>query len=279
MAKPLDSFYQDFITVCSHGYQALGYTRSDSPLIQNQWQSSAAFPPSYGAMGRYRILETLRLAQSVGARRILEVAAGGGFMSACLASGADEVWLNDLRPTESLDHWVHGDKMRWIEGDLFDLKFDKPFDLVVAAEVLEHAAHGDRLIHRLFDYTKPGGTVLITTPNGDNSRSNLPTYSQLTEQDRINFESEQFKPDADGHLFLYTTQEITTLLEAAGFENVSVTLSVTPFISGQCGLRFLPQLKVFAPIYVALDRFFLSVSDSIARKWATQLIATARRPH
>jgi SAM-dependent methyltransferase len=44
---------------------------------------------------------------------------------------------------------------------------DRSFDFVVAVEVLEHVAEDDRFIQNVARVLKPGGTFLMTTPNGD----------------------------------------------------------------------------------------------------------------
>jgi SAM-dependent methyltransferase len=44
---------------------------------------------------------------------------------------------------------------------------DGHFDLVVAVEVLEHVERDDLFVRHAFRVLKPGGTFLMTTPNGD----------------------------------------------------------------------------------------------------------------
>lgn len=46
------------------------------------------------------------------------------------------------------------------------IPFDnKAFDLVVAAEILEHVANPDVFLREIYRVLKPGGIILITTPN------------------------------------------------------------------------------------------------------------------
>ena len=72
-----------FSEVCREGYSVLGRTGPDVSR-QTPWQYGAGYPPSYEAFGRLRFLKTLELAKTINAKRVLEVAAGDGFLSACL---------------------------------------------------------------------------------------------------------------------------------------------------------------------------------------------------
>jgi hypothetical protein len=50
------------------------------------WNYGSAWPPSYGAFGRLRVLSTLNSVLALKPQRVLEVAAGDGALSACLAA-------------------------------------------------------------------------------------------------------------------------------------------------------------------------------------------------
>lgn len=63
--------------------------------------------------------------------------------------------------------------IRWIEGDLNDrlpLASDS-FDTVVAAEVIEHLENPRAICRELFRLLRPGGYVLLSTPNNESWRS------------------------------------------------------------------------------------------------------------
>lgn len=271
------SFRELFIEVCSQGYSVLGRTPALNAENFNPWQYSSGHPPSYFAQGRYRFLKTLEIAQSLQPKSILEVAAGGGFNAACLYEADRRIVINDMRLLEDeIQKFLPGNKIETFTCNLFDLKPESigQFDLVMACEVLEHVAYGDQLINHLKQFLSPGGSLLLTTPNGSYFRSQLPTYSQIT--DFSVFESEQFKPDADGHLYLYSPEEIHGLLNSAGFKSISIDLSTTPLLSGHMGFRLLPSSRLLTSMYYRLDSWTKKLGGKARTKLCTQMIITAK---
>lgn len=265
-----------FQEICQSGFSKLGFTKTlKEEQVKNPWQWQSAWPPSYEAMGRFRFLQTLTAARSIKFQRSLEVAGGDGFLGACLWQPDRTIVINDIRDlAHERTAWINGDKIQFLPGDLFGLTPQTVglFDLVIACEVLEHVAYGKEMIEHLVTFLKPGGTLLLTTPNGSYFRSKLPTYSSI--RDFSVFESRQFQPDADGHLYLYTKKDLEGILQAAGMKNISIHTSITPFISGHAGMRFLPKSKLLFSLYYHLDQWMAAVSDRLC----TQLILTAQKP-
>jgi 2-polyprenyl-3-methyl-5-hydroxy-6-metoxy-1,4-benzoquinol methylase len=122
-------------------------------------------------------------------------------------------------------------------GNLFDSNPDQTrlFDLVIACEVLEHVAHTTDFLRQLKGFITATGRLLPTTPNGACFRNRLPAYSQM--KDLGSLESFQFKPDADGHLFLITPVELMQLAHDAGLAVERLNLWGTPLITGYCNSR------------------------------------------
>lgn len=273
-------FERVYLRVCERGYTALERTRANHPAVRdNPWQHQPAWPPSYEAFGRYRFLDTLRKARELAPARVLEIAGGGGFTAACIHEEGREIVLNDLRPLgKELDAWTTGERLRWEGGNFFELDPERlgTFDLVLACEVIEHVAHGDRMLAHLRRFLRPGGTLLLTTPNGAYFRSKLPTHSQV--KDFTALEAQQFKPDSDGHLFLYTVEELERLCREAGFSQVRSELSVTPFISGHAGFRALPSHPGLAPVYLTLDKWVRQWGTTARELLCTHLLVTAQAP-
>src|SRR5258708_3831350 len=77
--------------------------------------------------------------------------------------------------------------------------------------------------------------MLLTTPNGYSFRNRLPTYQEV--DDPSTLEARQFQPDADGHLFLLTIEELSNIASAAGLRIERINCWGTPLVSGHVGLR------------------------------------------
>jgi 2-polyprenyl-3-methyl-5-hydroxy-6-metoxy-1,4-benzoquinol methylase len=246
--------YRSFRTVCREGLAAI---RPLLPAARQKdtfgWNFSPTSAPSYQAYGRLRALYTLQGAVSLNPSRALEIAAGDGALCASLADLTQcEVAANDLR-ADALESCVacfrNGSSIRMLPGNLFDLnpRDTGLFDVVIASEIIEHVAQTVDFLKQLKRFLTPRGKLLITTPNGGYFHNQLPTFSEIT--DFTALESKQFKPDADGHLFLLTSGELREISFQAGLRVEHLELWGTPLITGHCGLRLLAPLGMTWPCY------------------------------
>lgn len=137
--------------------------------------------------------------------KILDVAAGQGNFSLLLAEIGYKVIWNDLR-TDLIRYvqqkWEYGE-IEYIPGNVFDLQFREAFDAILITEIVEHVAHPDHFFVKICQMLKPGGFIIATTPNGEYFRNRLPKFSDC--QCPSFYERMQFKPDANGHIFLLHT--------------------------------------------------------------------------
>jgi 2-polyprenyl-3-methyl-5-hydroxy-6-metoxy-1,4-benzoquinol methylase len=62
-------------------------------------------------------------------------------------------------------HWIAQDLNCPVEG------YENAFDVVVAAEVIEHLENPRLVVRELSRMVRPGGTVIVTTPNNESWRS------------------------------------------------------------------------------------------------------------
>ena len=135
--------------------------------------------------------------------RILDVAAAQGNFSLRLAELGYQVTWNDLR-SELADYvrlkYEKGE-ITYAPGNVFDLDFETLFDGILITEIIEHVAHPDDFLRKISKLLRPGGIVVMTTPNGAYFNNNLPRFSD--HPDPAIFESEQFKPNSDGHIFCF----------------------------------------------------------------------------
>jgi 2-polyprenyl-3-methyl-5-hydroxy-6-metoxy-1,4-benzoquinol methylase len=241
--------YSLFHRVCHTGLHAVRPLNGSAASSDSEgWNYGSGLPPSYSAYGRMRALVALADAEALQPKSVLEIAAGDAALSASLAMQGRQVAANDLRK-ENLENAVsnfeNASKIRLLPGNLFELDpaVAGQHDLVIACEIVEHVAHTVDFLKQLKRFVAPGGHILLTTPNGSYFRNTLPTHSMI--QDFTALESQEFKPDADGHLFLITPEEMVALAREAGLTVERLSLWGTPFITGHAGVSRLSPVLPF----------------------------------
>jgi 2-polyprenyl-3-methyl-5-hydroxy-6-metoxy-1,4-benzoquinol methylase len=163
-----------------------------------------------------RYHEWLERAESlVGKGRLLEVGAGnGGFVKAAIARG----WRVDATEiSNSALELLRSTGARVLAGDLGEIGLsDATYDLVASLEVVEHLPDPAAHLRDLARLTRPGGALLITTPN----------FAGLS---RRLFGMRWRVVDPE-HLGYFEANTLRRALRDAGFASVSVgtrTLDVT----------------------------------------------------
>ncbi len=106
-----------------------------------------------------RVLSLLPADKSL---RILDVGAGEGYFC--------KLAVEDGRTIEACDYSAEQFRMPHVPFHRADLSegvplSDASYDVVVAIEVIEHMEDHFRFVRELMRLAKPGGTVIITTPN------------------------------------------------------------------------------------------------------------------
>lgn len=195
----------------------------------------------YAYAYKNRQKHTIRLLTEVltpGAR-ILDVAAAQGNFSLMLAEMGFDVTWNDLR--EDLVDYVRLKQERgnihFAPGNAFELNFLSPFDAVLITEVIEHVAHPDDFLIKIARLVKPGGYVVMTTPNGAYFRNKLPKFSDCL--DPSIYEKIQFKPNSDGHIFLLHPDEVKSLALRTGLLVDQFSLFTNPLTNGHMKMELL----------------------------------------
>lgn len=175
--------------------------------------------------------------------KILDVAAGqGNFTLALAEKGYDLTW-NDLR-AELVDFvklkYEKG-AVGFKPGDIFSLEYENHFDLILATEIIEHTAHPDRFLSKLSKMLIKDGHLIITTPNLQYFRYNLPRFSDCLNP--AQYESKQFKPNADGHIFLFDVPEIKLLAHRVGLSVIESDVFANSLTCGHTKLgKVLPLI-------------------------------------
>jgi 2-polyprenyl-3-methyl-5-hydroxy-6-metoxy-1,4-benzoquinol methylase len=179
---------------------------------------------------------------------VLDLAAGQGSFTLALAELGYHVTWNDLRA--DLAGYVQlkyeRGTVHYAPGNAFELGFRECFDIVVAAEVIEHVAHPDQFLANAAQMVKPGGHLVLTTPNGAYFRNPLPRFSEHA--DPSSFESKQFQPDSDGHIFLLHDDEIRAMAGASGLDVVDLQTFANVLTNGH--IKTAPLLRVLPPSVV-----------------------------
>jgi 2-polyprenyl-6-hydroxyphenyl methylase/3-demethylubiquinone-9 3-methyltransferase len=165
--------------------------------------------------------------------------------------------------------------LEFMPGDIFRLEALPKYDVVLATEVIEHVAHPDAFLVKIARLVRPGGFVVLTTPNGEYFRNTLPRFSDTPNPER--FEAIQFRPDADGHIFLLHEDEMRHFASKAGLELVSLQVFSSFLTSGHMGterlLKVLPRSVVDAG-----ERVATSFPWKIRKYLSTGVGALLQRP-
>ncbi len=201
----------------------------------------------------------LELADRYGAQTVLDVGCAQGTLALTLAERGKRVTAIDIRPAfleYARSRWEHGD-VRFVVANIFDAPDLGTFDLVFANQIIEHVVYPAELLRTLSRYVRPGGTLVVTTPNHDYFRNPLPSYRELG--DPKQHEHRQFSAGGGDHFFAYTEKELRDAAHEAGLEVAEVRYFESPWISGHFLFRFLHPL---------LPVGFLRMMDGVALKIA-----------
>lgn len=235
--------------------------------------------PGYTSAYCCRRDEALKLVQSVCTppARIIDIAAAQGNMSLYLAEAGYEVYWNDLR--EDLFDYVMLKHVRGtihpLPGNIIDLKCPDLFDCALVAEVIEHTAHPDEFLAAVARLIKPGGHIVLTTPNGAYMLNDLPKFSECS--DPSAFEHRQFGPNSDDHIFLLHPDEIHSIAAKTDLTVCQLKLITNVLTNGHLKtktlLRLLPKLAV-----QVLERLTRNLPFLIRKKIHTCLAVQLRKP-
>ena len=114
-------------------------------------------------------------AQYVKNKKILDIACGVGYGCKILVDGGASFVIGGDISDESINYannHYKSEKNEFIKQNLEKLDFeDKAFDCVISFETLEHIKEQKKVISELSRIIKPGGILIISTPNKDSRTS------------------------------------------------------------------------------------------------------------
>jgi SAM-dependent methyltransferase len=112
------------------------------------------------------------------------------------------------------------------------------YDVVVAADVLQHLVHPERLLREIRGVLRPGGQVLVCVPNA------VHWYA------RLRFASGRFDYDRRGlldidHLRFFTRRSLRRLIERTGYDVLDEQVGGLPWRGQQALARLAPNLFAY----------------------------------
>ncbi len=186
----------------------------------------AAAKPEYFRLHRYRFRDLLRALPPAPAH-ILEIGTTPGTFTGILRQAGYTVAGVDLFPDTRADLWRALDvDVRFCNLDEQPIPFDaNTFDAVVFSEVIEHLAGSPlKPLAEMQRVLKPGGRVVISTPNQLYFKSRMKTLGDVVlGRPFESFNEFERAMQLDGpqryynHSRLYTMRELRWMLEQAGF--------------------------------------------------------------
>ena len=115
----------------------------------------------------------------------------------------------------------------------------------------------------------------MTTPLGNYFVNKLPRFSDCP--DPSMYESMQFKPDTDGHIFLLYEDELYKLAKRAGLVIEQLKVYNNPLTSGHLKLHHL--LKVFPPRFVGfIEKLSQKLPKGLKLKLHAGVVVVLRKP-
>jgi 2-polyprenyl-3-methyl-5-hydroxy-6-metoxy-1,4-benzoquinol methylase len=223
------------------------------------WGNKSNLGYTYAYENRFRVAIDLVTKAASPPAMVLDLAAAQGNFTLHLAELGYRVVWNDLRP-ELADYvrqkCEYGD-VEYTAGNIFDLPPEEIglFDVILATEVIEHVAHPDAFLQKLASLLKRNGTIVLTTPNGKHFRNRLPRFSECP--DPSVYESVQFRPNSDGHIFLLHPDELLVLADKAGLVLKDLIFFTNPLTNGH--LKSQPFLRV-------LPKWLVDLTENLTRR-------------
>lgn len=142
---------------------------------------------------------------------VLDYGAGAGNLTRRLLAmdTFHEVVAADLLPDKSTEPNVS----KWLQQDLNEPipGYDNYFDVVICSEVIEHLENPRFTVRELFRLCRPGGHVVVTTPNNESLRSLL---ALAIRGHFVQFDKGWYP----GHITALVRKDLLRILSEAGFQ-------------------------------------------------------------
>jgi 2-polyprenyl-3-methyl-5-hydroxy-6-metoxy-1,4-benzoquinol methylase len=122
----------------------------------------------------------------------------------------------------------------------------EPYDLVTCVEVIEHVENPSALLRSLRDVVRPGGHVIVSTPNVESAQARI---QWLLRGCPLIFSGQEV--ERNRHISMMWRQGLEFLIDRTGFDIESRQMLAGP------RLRSTLQSLVKRPLYAVMDRLLL----------------------
>lgn len=154
--------------------------------------------------------------------KIGDFGSGWGMITRVLAGrGYDLMAIDtDTGRMDYLRSKAEGMGIDYIEANIEDLEYPEgSLDVALSIELVEHCAWPEEITCRIMRYVKPGGILVVTTPNGSRLGARLllrlPSFDKVRGmKSRATLEARQF--DTDDHVLRIKLRELEGLVPAGG---------------------------------------------------------------
>ena len=226
-----------------------------------------------------KVLALVTEGEDLGRQRILDVGAGEGYFCSQMVERARARGFEPAEVLRACDRFPEQFRVPDVPCDPIDERGGLPydansFDTTVAIEVVEHVEDQFAFVRELYRVTKPGGRVLVTTPNllNINSRLRYLHSGFWLLYDPLPLTSEQII-HLEGHIHPVTYYYLALGFYRAGFSRVRVhfdrrkrsavvlTVLLAPFVL-PANLLFRGRLRRKAPERYRENRGLLDDTNS-----------------
>lgn len=132
--------------------------------------------------GHYEYPRSQWVVSVISGGELLEIGCGNGGMTRLLSPRVDSITAFDVsRPSLAELEKLELPNVRTEHGLVENFRPAKKFDWVLLSEVIEHLRDPKDIVKRSFEFVAPGGTMVLTTPNGHwESDEHLHEFSMTT---------------------------------------------------------------------------------------------------
>lgn len=179
---------------------------------------------SYSRADTFRIREVARLVGK--GNKVLDLGCYYGFLGQRFIDNGNDVWGVDLAKEALKKAEALGLKTKYADVEK-EIPFeDGLFDVVVAAEIIEHLRDTDRFLEEIYRVLKPEGFLVLTTPNFLSLGRRI---FYLFGKNAYHEASYTFPPNPAGHLRYFSKDLLLGFLRYHHFEIVEFTSDVVNF--------------------------------------------------